>query len=39
MPFVDGDDLHPASNVAKMSAGHPLTDEVRFATSRDQVES
>ncbi|GAA5978513.1 hypothetical protein JCM11641_007969 [Rhodosporidiobolus odoratus] len=29
VPFVDGDDLHPASNVAKMSAGHPLTDEDR----------
>ncbi|GAA5950381.1 hypothetical protein JCM3765_004526 [Sporobolomyces pararoseus] len=30
IPFVDGDDLHPASNVAKMSAGHPLTDEDRI---------
>lgn len=30
IPFVDGDDLHPAKNVAKMSAGHPLTDEVRI---------
>ncbi|KAJ8515593.1 hypothetical protein ONZ45_g6999 [Pleurotus djamor] len=29
MPFIDGDDLHPASNVAKMSAGQPLTDEDR----------
>ncbi len=28
-PFLDGDDLHPASNVAKMAAGHPLTDEDR----------
>lgn len=28
VPFIDGDDLHPADNVAKMSAGHPLTDEV-----------
>jgi len=27
--FVDGDDLHPASNVAKMSAGEPLTDADR----------
>jgi gluconokinase len=26
----DGDRLHPASNVAKMSAGHPLTDEDRW---------
>lgn len=28
-PFVDGDDLHPASNVDKMSHGHPLTDSDR----------
>jgi gluconokinase len=27
---VDGDRFHPASNVAKMSAGHPLTDEDRW---------
>ena len=26
----DGDRFHPASNVAKMSAGHPLTDEDRL---------
>ncbi|TFB49889.1 gluconokinase [Cryobacterium tagatosivorans] len=25
----EGDDLHPAENVAKMAAGHPLTDEDR----------
>ena len=25
----DGDRFHPASNIAKMSAGHPLTDEDR----------
>ncbi|GAA5899924.1 hypothetical protein JCM6882_007003 [Rhodosporidiobolus microsporus] len=30
VPFVDGDDLHPAANVAKMSAGNPLTDEDRI---------
>lgn len=24
--YIDGDDLHPASNVAKMSAGRPLDD-------------
>ncbi|GAA5907894.1 gluconokinase [Sporobolomyces salmoneus] len=30
IPFVDGDDLHPAANVAKMSAGHPLNDEDRI---------
>lgn len=28
-PFYDGDDLHPAANVAKMSAGIPLTDADR----------
>jgi carbohydrate kinase (thermoresistant glucokinase family) len=27
--FEDGDDLHPAGNIAKMKAGHPLTDEDR----------
>jgi len=27
--FEDGDRFHPPSNVAKMSAGHPLTDEDR----------
>lgn len=29
VPFVDGDDLHPAANVAKMAAGVPLDDEDR----------
>jgi gluconokinase len=29
LPFYDGDDFHPAANVAKMAAGHPLTDEDR----------
>ena len=28
--FVEGDDWHPPQNVAKMSAGTPLTDEDRF---------
>ncbi|GLR85060.1 gluconokinase [Bradyrhizobium iriomotense] len=28
--FEDGDSFHPASNVAKMAAGHPLTDEDRW---------
>ena len=28
--FADGDKFHPASNVAKMSAGQPLTDEDRW---------
>jgi gluconokinase len=27
--YEDGDKFHPASNVAKMRAGHPLTDEDR----------
>jgi gluconokinase len=27
--FIEGDDYHPASNVAKMQAGVPLTDEER----------
>ena len=30
VPFTDADDLHPASNVAKMSAGEPLTDGDRW---------
>lgn len=29
VPFVDADDLHPASNLAKMTAGEPLTDADR----------
>lgn len=28
--FLDGDDFHPPSNIAKMSAGRPLIDEDRF---------
>lgn len=28
-PYADADEFHPPSNVAKMSAGHPLTDEDR----------
>jgi gluconokinase len=28
--FEDGDRFHPASNVAKMKSGHPLTDEDRW---------
>lgn len=27
--FVEGDAFHPAANVAKMSAGHPLDDDDR----------
>lgn len=29
-PFLEGDDLHPESNVEKMSNGVPLTDEDRW---------
>lgn len=29
VPYADGDDFHPAPNVAKMRAGHPLDDEDR----------
>lgn len=28
--FADADDFHPAANVAKMTAGEPLTDEDRW---------
>lgn len=28
--YVDGDDLHPAANIAKMSAGLPLNDDDRW---------
>jgi gluconokinase len=30
VPFLDADDLHPASNVAKMTAGIPLQDDDRW---------
>ena len=30
LEFKDGDDLHPATNVSKMAAGDPLTDEDRW---------
>lgn len=30
IPYVDGDDLHPAANVAKMRAGLALTDDDRW---------
>ena len=29
LPYVEGDDLHPRSNIEKMSSGHPLTDSDR----------
>ncbi|MCD2173410.1 gluconokinase [Rhizobium sp. C4] len=30
LPFIEGDALHPAENVAKMASGAPLTDEDRW---------
>ncbi|TCD68273.1 hypothetical protein EIP91_011239 [Steccherinum ochraceum] len=30
MPYVEGDDLHPKSNIDKMSRGQPLEDADRF---------
>lgn len=30
LPYIDGDDLHPQSNVDKMRAGHPLDDDDRW---------
>jgi gluconokinase len=30
MPFLEGDTLHPAANVAKMAQGNALTDDDRF---------
>ena len=30
LPFIEGDVLHPETNVAKMAAGTPLTDEDRW---------
>ena len=30
VPYQEGDALHPPENVAKMSEGHPLTDEDRW---------
>jgi gluconokinase len=30
VPFIEGDKLHPPENIAKMSAGIPLTDEDRW---------
>jgi gluconokinase len=29
-PYADGDDFHPAANVARMAAGQPLTDADRW---------
>ncbi len=30
VPFTDADDLHSEANIAKMAAGHPLTDDDRW---------
>ncbi|MCT9084334.1 gluconokinase [Streptomyces fulvoviolaceus] len=30
VPYAEGDDFHPQANIAKMSAGSPLTDEDRW---------
>ena len=30
VPFIEGDDYHPAANVAKMARGVPLDDEDRW---------
>lgn len=41
-PFYDGDDFHPAENVAKMSTGDPLDDRDRgpwLRAMRDTLES
>jgi len=40
-PLAEGDDLHPAENVAKMAAGHPLDDADRapwLARIRDWID-
>jgi len=29
LPYIEGDELHPPANIAKMSAGQPLTDADR----------
>ncbi|MEG3629263.1 gluconokinase [Streptomyces poriticola] len=30
VPYAEGDDFHPPANIAKMSAGTPLTDDDRW---------
>jgi len=35
MDFVDGDDLHPQSNIEKMASGQPLNDADRAPWLRD----
>jgi len=39
-PFLEGDDLHPPGNIARMRAGQPLTDADRapwLAAVRDRI--
>jgi len=38
-PFHDADDFHPPSNVAKMAAGHALTDDDRWPWLASVVEA
>jgi carbohydrate kinase (thermoresistant glucokinase family) len=38
LPFYDADNFHPASNVAKMTAGIPLTDDDRMPWLRSLSE-
>jgi len=40
LPYIEGDDFHPLSNVQKMSSGIPLTDDDRWSwleTLRNQA--
>jgi carbohydrate kinase (thermoresistant glucokinase family) len=38
-PLLEGDSFHPPANVAKMAAGHPLTDEDRWPWLRAIAEA
>ncbi|KAF2154910.1 carbohydrate kinase [Myriangium duriaei CBS 260.36] len=31
LPYLEGDTFHPPANIAKMAAGHPLTDDDRWS--------
>lgn len=40
--FIEGDDFHPAENIAKMQRGEPLTDEDRepwLYRLRDEIQN
>lgn len=37
--FIEGDDYHPAANIAQMAAGRPLTDEMRWPWLRAVAEA